>query len=60
MMALFITLAIGIVLASYLGLISSRHKVSVRSMDWNAAIPVLDDQALAAGNSLVVTSWAEL
>ena len=42
MVALFIALAIGIVLASYLGLISSRHKISVRSMDWNAAIPVLE------------------
>ena len=40
--ALFTGLAIGIVLASYLMLISSRYNLTVRSMGWNAAIPVLE------------------
>src|SRR5882724_8872479 len=42
MLVLFTGLAIGIVLASYLTLISSRHKTSVGSMDWNATIPELE------------------
>jgi hypothetical protein len=33
---------IGTVLASYLLLISSRYKMTVRSMDWNSSIPVLE------------------
>jgi hypothetical protein len=43
-------LAIGVVLASFLTLISSRHKLTVRSMGWNAAMPVLEagiEEALA-------------
>src|SRR5258706_5274148 len=42
LLALFTALAIGVILASFLALISSRHKISVRSMDWNAAIPVME------------------
>jgi len=41
-LALFTSLAIGMVLASYLLLISSRHKLTIRSMNWNAAIPILE------------------
>jgi hypothetical protein len=33
---------VGIILASFLALISSRYKLTVRSMGWNAAIPVLE------------------
>jgi hypothetical protein len=40
--SLFTGLAIGIVLASFLALISSRYYLSVRSMGWNGAIPVLE------------------
>jgi hypothetical protein len=40
--ALFTGLAIGIVLATYLTLISSRYNLTVRSMEWNAAMPVLE------------------
>ena len=39
---LFTGLAVGIVLASYLTLISSRYNLTVRSMGWNAAMPVLE------------------
>jgi hypothetical protein len=39
---LFTGLAIGIVLASYLTLISSRYNLTARSMGWNAAMPVLE------------------
>ncbi len=35
-------LAIGIVLASYLGLIGSRYKLTMRSQCWNQAVPVLE------------------
>lgn len=42
LVTLFTCLAIGIVLASYLTLISSRDKIGTRSLDWNAAIPVLE------------------
>jgi len=38
--SLFTCVAIGIVLASFLALISSRHKLTMRSMAWNAAIPI--------------------
>src|SRR6266850_7984577 len=49
-LTLFTCLAIGLVLASYLTLISSRYKIAVRSMNWNAGIPVLEagiEEALA-------------
>ena len=39
---LFTGLAVGIVLAGFLTLISSRYNLTVRSMGWNAAIPVLE------------------
>lgn len=38
--SLLTCMTIGIVLASFLALVSSRHKLTVRSMAWNAAIPV--------------------
>ena len=41
-LTLILCLTIGTVLASYLGLIGSRYKVTVRSECWNAAIPVLE------------------
>ena len=39
---LFTGLAVGIVLAGFLTLISSRYNLTARSMGWNAAIPVLE------------------
>ena len=42
MLSLFTCLAIGTVLASYLLLLSSRYKVTVRSQGWNAAVPVME------------------
>lgn len=42
MLTLVLSLAIGTVLASYLGLIGSRYKVTKRSQSWNSAIPVLE------------------
>ena len=41
-LTLVMILAIGTVLASYLGLLGSRYKVTMRSQCWNAAIPVLE------------------
>jgi len=35
-------MVIATVLASYLAMISTRYSLTVRSMDWNAAIPVLE------------------
>jgi hypothetical protein len=40
--ALIMCLTIGTVLASYLMLIGSRYKVTVRSQSWNAAVPVME------------------
>src|SRR5215472_10342629 len=43
-------MVIGIVLASYLDLISSRYKITIRSQCWNGAIPVAEqgiEEALA-------------
>jgi hypothetical protein len=37
-----VTFAVGTVLAGYLGLLSSRYKVTMRSQCWNAAVPVLE------------------
>ena len=42
MIVLFFCLAIGMVLASILHLVSVRYTNTVRSTDWNAAIPVLE------------------
>jgi len=42
MIALFFCMCIGLVLASVLKLISARYTTTVRSTDWNAAIPVLE------------------
>jgi hypothetical protein len=42
MIVLFFSLAIGMVLASILHLVSSRYTNTVRSTEWNAAIPVLE------------------
>lgn len=39
---LIISLAVGITLASYLTLISNRYRMTVSSMDWNQAMPVLE------------------
>ena len=41
-LTLVMTVTIGAVLASYLGLIGSRYKVTMRSQNWNAAVPVLE------------------
>jgi len=40
--SLIVGLAAGITLASYLVLISNRYRMTVRSMDWNKAMPVLE------------------
>src|SRR5258706_9574060 len=40
--ALFTCLAIGIILSSALLVTSSRNKITVRSMAWNATMPVLE------------------
>jgi hypothetical protein len=42
MMTLFFCLAIGMVLASILKLVSAKYTMTVRSTDWNQAIPVLE------------------
>jgi hypothetical protein len=42
MLTLVMTMTVGTVLASYLGLIASRYKVTQRSQGWNAAVPVLE------------------
>lgn len=42
MLTLIMTMTIGMVLASYLGLIGSRYKVTMRSQCWNAGVPVLE------------------
>lgn len=42
MLTLITTITVGTVLASYLGLISSRYKVTQRSEFWNGAVPVLE------------------
>ena len=42
MIVLFTSMAIGIVLASVLTLVSSRYKLSLRSLGWNAALPVAE------------------
>jgi hypothetical protein len=42
MITLFFCLAIGMVLASVLKLVSARYNTTVRSNDWNEAIPVLE------------------
>lgn len=42
MLTLVMILAIGVVLASYLGLLGSRYKVTMRSQCWNAAVPILE------------------
>ena len=41
-LTLVITFAIGTVLASYLGLLGSRYKVTMRSQCWNGAVPVME------------------
>src|SRR5579859_3908838 len=42
MLTLIMTLTIGTVLASYLGLLGSRYKITMRSQCWNAGVPVLE------------------
>jgi len=42
MITLFFCMAIGIVLASLLNLVSSRNRIVIRSLGWNQAIPVLE------------------
>lgn len=42
LIGLIVCLAAGIALASYLTLISTRYRMTVRSTDWNKAIPVLE------------------
>jgi hypothetical protein len=60
---LIIALAAGIALASYLTLVSNRYRMTVRSMDWNNAIPVLEsgiEEALTHLNddaSLTANGW---
>ena len=49
-MTLITCMVIGVVLASYLDLISSRYKITIRSQCWNGAIPVAEqgiEEALA-------------
>ena len=41
-LTLVMALTIGTVLAGYLGLLSSRYKLTVRSQCWSAAVPVLE------------------
>lgn len=41
-LTLVMTLTISTVLGSYLALISSRYKVTIRSQSWNAAVPVME------------------
>lgn len=41
-LTLIVGLAIGIVLASYLGLLGSRYKIITRSQCWNSAVPILE------------------
>src|SRR3569833_243164 len=40
--AMCICLVVGVILAGYLVLTSNRFQMTVRSSDWNAAIPVLE------------------
>ena len=42
LLTLIMTATIGTVLASYLGLIGSRYKITTRSQCWNLAVPVLE------------------
>ena len=42
MLTLIMTMTIGTVVASYLGLLGSRYKVTKRSQCWNTAVPVLE------------------
>lgn len=62
-MTLFVTLITGIVLGSFLSLISSRNKIAMRSTGWNAAIPVLEagvEEAMAhlnSGNPITANGW---
>ena len=63
-LTLVMTLTIGTVLASYLGLLGSRYKVTLRSQCWNAAIPVLEagiEEALTHlqddPNDLAANGW---
>ncbi len=42
LLTMFTCVAIGIVLASFLTLISARNKLTIRSTGWNTAIPVLE------------------
>lgn len=41
-LTLVMVMTIGLVLASYLGLIGSRYKVTMRSQTWNGAVPVME------------------
>jgi hypothetical protein len=60
---MIIGLAVGIALASYLALISNRYRMTVRSMDWNYAMPVLEsgiEEALTHlhdDGSLTANGW---
>jgi hypothetical protein len=56
---------IGVVLASYLGLVSSRYKITIRSQCWNSAIPVAEqgvEEALAHlhqdSNAPAANNWS--
>jgi hypothetical protein len=59
-------LLIGIVLASYMGLVSSRYKITIRSQCWNQAIPVAEqgiEEALAHlhddSNAPAANNWTQ-
>src|SRR6185437_12906184 len=41
-LTLVMIMTIGIVLASYLELIGSRYKITMRSQSWNGAVPVME------------------
>ena len=63
--ALITSMAIGIVLASVMALVSNRYRLSVRSLGWNAALPVAEagiEEALSHlktdANALSANNWA--
>lgn len=64
MTGLIVALAAGITLASYLVLISNRYRMTVRSMDWTKAMPVLEsgiEEALTHlhddSNNVTANGW---
>jgi hypothetical protein len=63
-MTLFVCVAVGAILQSYLTLLSSRQKIAMRSTAWNSAMPVIEaglEEALTHlhndSNSPTANSW---